>query len=152
MTCAGSLEKMSPLRRDTAGDSHRVIDPAERKVQKTIELKKNHRKAKARAKAKGRRVKLEGALPIQEVYRGNPEERKSHMNVPLGSEVLDCGAPKSLAGGEPAAVLAQACEKRGRKARDDRKVDALEEKNHFRGTGEQVITSFTKLHVSGPLG
>ena len=35
-------------------------------------------------------------------------------------------------------MLAQACEKRGRKAGDDRKVEAVEEKYHiFRGIGEQ---------------
>ena len=63
-----------------------------------------------------------------------------------------CGAAKSLAGAEPAATLAQACEKRGRKAGDDRKVEAVDEKYHFRGIGEQVITSFIKVHVPGALG
>ena len=47
--------------------------------------------------------------------------------------MLDCGAAKSLAGAERAAMMAQAFEKRGRKAGDDRKVEAVEEKFHFRG-------------------
>ena len=76
------------------------------------------------------------AFPIQEFYRGDAEERKSHMNVPLGWAVLDCGGAKSLADAEPAAMMAQACEKRGCKAGDDCKVEAVQEKSHFRGIGE----------------
>ena len=82
-------------------------------------------------------------FPIQEVHRGDPEERKSHMNVPPGRAVLD------LSGAEPAAVLAQACEKRGPKARCDRKVEAVEEKYPYRKFGEQLTTSFIKLQVLG---
>ena len=33
-------------------------------------------------------------FPIQEVHRGDPEERKSHMNVPPGRAVVDCGPAK----------------------------------------------------------
>ena len=69
------------------------------------------------------------------------------MNVSLLWAVLDCGAAKSLAGAESAALLAQACEKRGRKAGDDRKVEAVEEKYHCRAIGAQVITSFIRLQV-----
>ena len=57
---------------------------------------------------------------------------------------------KSLAGAEPAEKLAQTCLKRGRKARDDRKV--VVEKYHLRGIGEQRTTSFIKLQVLGGLG
>ena len=74
------------------------------------------------------------------------------MNVLLGWAVLDCGAAESLAGAELAAMFGQACENRGRKAGDDRKVEAVEEKHHFRVIGEQVITSFIKLQVPGALG
>ena len=49
-------------------------------------------------------------------------------------------------------MLAQACEKRGRKAKDERKFEAVEEIYHFLGIGEQVITSFIKLQVPGTLG
>ena len=49
-------------------------------------------KGQGEGKGKGRRVKFEEASPIQEVYRGNPEERTSHMNVPPRWAVLDCGA------------------------------------------------------------
>ena len=47
------------------------------------------------------------------------------MNVSRGWAPLDCGAAKSLAGAEPAAVLAQSCTKRGPKARHGRKVEAV---------------------------
>ena len=66
--------------------------------------------------------------------------------------VVACGAAKSLGGAEPAATFAEACEKCGRRAGDDRKVEAVEQKSHFRGRGEQVITSFVRLQVSGALG
>ena len=49
-------------------------------------------------------------------------------------------------------MVVQACEIRGRKAGDARVVEAVEEKFHFRGIGEQVITSFIKLQVLGALG
>ena len=61
------------------------------------------------------------------------------------AEVLDCGAAKRLAGAEPAAMLVQACEERDRTAANDPKFEVVEEKYHFRGIGEQVITSFIKL-------
>ena len=86
------------------------------------------------------------------MYRRDPQERKSHMHVLLGWAVLDCGAAKSLGGAETAAMLAQACEKRGRKAGDDRKVEVVEEKYNLRGIGEQLITSLIKLQVPGALG
>ena len=68
------------------------------------------------------------------------------MHVPLGWAVLACGAAKSLAGAEPAAMLSQACEKRGRKAGDGLKVDAVEEKNHFRGIGAYLIKSSSSFN------
>ena len=76
---------------------------------------------------------------------------KTHMNVPPGWAVLDCGATKSLAGPDPAALLTQACEKRGRKTVYHRKVHSMEEKSHYREIGEQVITSFIKWQVPGAL-
>ena len=95
----------------------------------------------------GRRVKFEEVFLFQEVYCGDPEERKSHMNFLAGWAVLDCGAAKSLVEAERAPVMAQACEKRSRKAGDDRKVESVEEKYHFPRTGEQVITPIMKVQV-----
>ena len=72
--------------------------------------RKRSPKSEGKGKGTDRRVKFEEACPIQDVYRGDPEERKSPMNVPPGGAVLDCGAAAILAVAEPAAVLAQSCE------------------------------------------
>ena len=142
-----------PSKRDTARDHHRVIDPAEAEVSEINRAQvKGHRTAKARAEAKVGESSLKGAFPTQEVYHVNPEDRQFRRNVLRCWAVLDCGAAKSIAGAEPAAMLAQACEKRGRNAGDDRKVEPHEENYNFRGIGGQVITSFTKLQVPGALG
>ena len=74
------------------------------------------------------------------------------MNVPRGWTMLDGGAAESHSGAEPPAVLAQVCEKRGCKAGDDRKVEAVVQKYHVRGYGEPVITSFIAFQVPGALG
>ena len=66
--------------------------------------------------------------------------------------MLDHGAANNFSGAEPAAVLDQAYDKRGRKARDDRNVEAVEEKYHVRGIREQVIKFFIKLQMPGALG
>ena len=54
--------------------------------------RKRSPKGQGNGKGKGRRVKFEEASPIHEVYCGDAEERTSHMNVPPGWAVLDCGA------------------------------------------------------------
>ena len=69
------------------------------------------------------------------------------MKVPPGLEVLDCGGTKSFSGAHHAVQLAQAFESEGRRVGDDRKVEATEEQCHFRGIGDQVITSFIKRQV-----
>ena len=67
------------------------------------------------------------------------------MNVPPVWAVLHCGVAKRRAGAEPAAMLAQACDKGGRKAGYVRKVEAVEEKHRLHGIEEQVITSFIQF-------
>ena len=89
------------------------ITPSERS-NGSARFRKQSSSSRGKGKGKGRRVKFEEAFPIQEVYRGDPGEKKSHMNVLPVWAVLDC--------------LAQACETRGRKAGDDRKDEAVEEK------------------------
>ena len=65
-----------PSKRDTAGDHHRVIDPAEAEGSENNRAQeRGHRKAKVRPMAKVGRVKVGKAFPIHEVYRGDPEER-----------------------------------------------------------------------------
>ena len=64
-----------------------------------------------------------------------------------------CGAAKSLAGAEPAAILAQAGEKVVENAGDDRKVEVVDEKyHHDLAIGEKVTTSSIKLQVLRSLG
>ena len=60
----------------------------------------------------------------KKVYQGDPEEKSSHMNVPPGSAVLDCGAAKSLAGAEPAAMLAKMIARSGLWKRDTMFVES----------------------------
>ena len=100
-------------------------------------------KGQGKGKSKGRRVKLEDAFLNQK--KNLSHERSSCF----GSAGWRCGAATSLAGAEPVATLAQACEKRGRTAGKDRKNEAVEEQYYLRGVGEQVITSFIKLQVLG---
>ena len=119
-------EKRSDLERDTAGGHHRLIDPADAECSEKIRAQERcHRKAKARAKDTVGESNLRRSFPIRDVCRGDPDDGKYHINVPLGWTVLDGGAAKSLAGAESAAMLAEACEKRGRKAGDDRKAEAV---------------------------
>ena len=100
------------------------------RFRKKKDLKKRHRKAKARAEARDGGFSLKRPLQLRKC-RGDAEERTFHIIVPAGWAVLDCDEAKSLAGAEPAAMLAQACQRRGR---------AVEEKYLFRGFGDQVIT------------
>ena len=81
-------------------------------------------------------MKSEKAFPTHEVHGDDPEEKKSHMNVPAGWAILNCGVAKRKSGAELAGVLAQACEKEVRGAGDDGKAEAVEEKYHVRGIGE----------------
>ena len=74
---------MSALKRDTARDHHRVIDPAEAEgSENNCAHERGHHKATGIGKS--RRVQFEEGFPIQEVYRGDPEEWKPHMNVSPG--------------------------------------------------------------------
>ena len=55
--------------------------------------------------------------------------------VRAGYAVLDCGAAKSLCGATP---IAQGTE-------------TIDESYHFRGIGNQIVSSFLKLRVSGSI-
>ena len=116
---------MSVHNRDTARDHHRAIDPAEGSGNNRTQ-ERGHRKARAEA-------------GVGESSWKRPSQFKKT------TVVLDCDAAQGLAGAEPAAMLVQACEKRDRTAANDPKFEVVEEKYHFRGIGEQVITSFIKL-------
>ena len=106
------------------------------------------RKRQVQGKGKCRCVKFEEALPVQEVYRADPEERTSHKHVLLGWAVLDCGEARSLARAE---LCRQRWLRLARNVVAEQEMIArlrlVGEKHQFRGIGEQVITLLIKLQV-----
>ena len=88
--------------------------------------------------------------PIVEVYNDGSKTQTSHMKVPPGYAVLDCGAAKSLCGAKPVAQMAQTCARKGKRVGDERDTEAINESYHFRGIGNQIVRSYMKLRV--PVG
>ena len=81
-----------------------------------------------------------------EVYNDGSETQTSHMKVPPGYAVLDCGAAKSLCGAKLVAQMAQTCAREGKRV-DERDTESY----HFRGIGNQIVSSFMKLRVPGSI-
>ena len=73
------------------------------------------------------------------------------MKVPPGYAVLDCGAAKSLCGAKLVAQMAQTCAREGKRIGDERDTEAIDESYHFRGIGNQIVSSFMKLRVPGSI-
>ena len=73
------------------------------------------------------------------------------MKVPPGYAVLDCGAAKSLCGAKLVALMAQTCAREGIRVGDERNTEAIDESYHVRGIGNQIVSSFMKLRVLGPI-
>ena len=73
--------------------------------------------------------------PIVEFYNDGSKTQTSHMKVPPGYAVLDCGAAKSLCGAKPVALMAQTCAREGERVGDERDTEAIDERYHFRGIG-----------------
>ena len=66
---------------------------------------------------------------------------------------MDCGATKSLCGAKPIAQMAQTCAREGKRVGDERDTEAIDESYHFRGIGNQIVSSSMKLRVPGsPIG
>ena len=84
-----------------------------------------------------------------EVYNDGSKTHASHMKVPSGYAVLDCGAAKSLCGAKPVAQMAQTCAREGKRVGDERDTEAIDESYHFGGIGNQTVSSFMKLRVPG---
>ena len=82
-------------------------------------------------------------------YNDGSKTQTSHMKVPPGYAVLDCGAAKSLCGAKLVALMAQTCAREGKRVGDERDAEALDESYHFRGIGYQIVSSFMKLRVPG---
>ena len=125
------------------------------------ESEADRRDPSAKGKGKSRRLrrgKSDGRgrgssnNPIVEVYNDGSKTQTSHMKVPPGYAVLDCGAAKSLCGAKPVAVMAQTCAREGERVGDERDTEAINERNHFRGIGNQIVSSFMKLRFPGSTG
>ena len=86
-----------------------------------------------------------------EVYNDGSKNQTSHMKVPPGYAVLDCGDAKSLCGAKPVAQIAQTCAREGKRVGDKRDTEAIDESYHFRGIGNQIVSSFMKLRVLGSI-
>ena len=71
--------------------------------------------------------------PIVEVYNDGSKTQTSHMKVPPGFAVLDCGAAKIVCGAKPVALMAQTCAREGKRIGDERDTEAIDESYHFRG-------------------
>ena len=89
--------------------------------------------------------------PIVEVHTNGSKTHTSHMKVLPGYAVLKCGAAKSLCGAKPVAQMAQTCAREGKRDGDERNTEAIDESYHFRGIGNQIISSFMKVRVPGSI-
>ena len=85
--------------------------------------------------------------PIVEVCNDGSITQTSHMKVLPGYAVLDCGVAKSLCGAKLVALMAQTCAREGKRVGDERDTEAIDESYHFRGFGNQIVSSFMKLRV-----
>ena len=114
-----------------------------------------------RAKEKSRRFRREKSdgkgrggssnYPIVEVYNDGSKNQTSHMKVPPGYAVLDCGVAKSLCGAKLVAQMAQTCAREGKRVGDKRDTEAIDESYRFRGIGNHIVSSFMKLRVFGSI-
>ena len=47
--------------------------------------------------------------------------------------------------------MAQTCAREGKRVGDERDTEAIDESYHFRGIGNQIVSSFMKLRVPGSI-
>ena len=96
----------------------------------------------AKGKGKSRRFRREKSdgkgrggssnYPFVEVYNDGSKNQTSHMKVPPGYAVLDCGAATSLCGAKLVAQMAQTCAREGKREGDKRDTESIDESYHFR--------------------
>ena len=86
-----------------------------------------------------------------DVYNDGSKTQTSHMKVHFGFAVLDCGVAKSVCGAKLVALMAQPCARDGKQVGDERDTEAVDESYHFRGIGNQIVSSFMKLRVLGSI-
>ena len=77
-----------------------------------------------------------------EVYNDGSKTQTSHMKIPPGFAVLDCGAAKSLCGAKPVAQMAQTCAREGKRVGAECDTEAIDDSYHFRGIGNHIVSSF----------
>ena len=115
---------------------------------------RSRRKRSSSAKGKGKSRQFRSGKSDGkevEVYHYGSKTQSSHMKVPPGYAVLDCGAAKSLCGAKLVAQMAQTCARKGKRVGDKRDTEAIDESYHFRGIGNQIVSSFMKLRVPGSI-
>ena len=77
--------------------------------------------------------------PIVEVHNDGSKTQTSHMKVPFGYALLDCGAAKSLCGAKLVALMAQICA---------RKVNELETSERLRQSMRVIISEELEIRLS----
>ena len=77
-----------------------------------------------------------------EVYNDGSKTQTSHMKIPPGFAVLDCGAAKSLCGAKPVAQMAQTCAREGKRVGAECDTEAIDDSYNFRGIGNHIVSSF----------
>ena len=95
------------------------------------------RSSSAKGKGKSRRFRREKSdgkgrggssnYTIVEGYNDGSKNQTSHMKVPPGYAVLDCGAAKSVCGAKLVAQMAQTCAREGKRMGDKRDTEAIDE-------------------------
>ena len=108
-------------------------------------------KAKEKVVGSGEENLMEKDEELQTIPLWRSTTHTSHVKVPLGCAVLDCGDAKSLCGARPVAQMAQTCAREGKRVGDERDTEAIDESYHFRGIGNQIVSSFMKLRVPGSI-
>ena len=87
-----------------------------------------------------------------EVYNDGWKTHASHVKVPPGYAVLDCGAAKSLCGAKPITQMAQTCAREGQRVGDERDTEAIDESFFFSEESEiSFVSSSMKLRVPGSI-
>ena len=77
-----------------------------------------------RGKSDGKRRGVSN-YPTVEVYNDGSKIHASHMKVPPGYAVLDCGAAKSLCRAKP--IVLMTCAREGKRVGDERDTEAIDE-------------------------
>ena len=146
------LKKVTPCNRCAIGhweEDCTLLARSRKKISSSAKGKgKSRRFRRGKSDVKGRGS---SNYPFVEVYNDGSKTHTSHMKVPPGYAVLDCGSANSLCGAKLVAQMAQTCAREGKRVGDERDTEAIDESYHFRGIGNQIVSSFMKLRVPGSI-